>query len=110
MGRGRGGPGMPANGGFGMHVEQRPPPPNYICFRCRQPGHWINQCPTNGDPAYDVQKVKKATGIPRSMLKTVSATDAKATLLLPGSGLVEFVPNEFVLFDLNISVFRLVLF
>jgi hypothetical protein len=99
MGRGRGGfnPNMQANGMFGSNLENRPPPPGYVCFRCSQTGHWINQCPTNGDPNFDFHKVKKATGIPRSMLKTVSASDAKGTLLLPGSGLVAFMPNECVM-------------
>ncbi|KAI0489697.1 hypothetical protein F4859DRAFT_501421 [Xylaria cf. heliscus] len=30
-----------------------PPPKNYICRRCHEPGHWIQHCPTNLDPRYD---------------------------------------------------------
>lgn len=29
------------------------PPSGYICHRCKQGGHFINFCPTNGDQAYD---------------------------------------------------------
>jgi hypothetical protein len=57
-------------------------------------GHWIYQCPTNGDPNYDLPKVKKATGIPRSFLKPVQGGDAKATLLLPEGGFAIMIPNE----------------
>lgn len=32
-------------------------------------GHYINYCPTNGDPSFD--KVKKSTGIPKIFLKPV---------------------------------------
>ncbi|KAK7346556.1 hypothetical protein VNO80_21077 [Phaseolus coccineus] len=31
-------------------------------------GDFIQHCPTNGDPNYDMRKVKQTTGIPRSML------------------------------------------
>ena len=34
-------------------------------------GHYINNCPTNGDPSYDFHKVKKPTGIPKSFLTPV---------------------------------------
>eukprot|EP01083_Nonionella_stella_P030760 84264_1 len=29
------------------------PPPGYICHRCHVSGHWIQDCPTNGDPKFD---------------------------------------------------------
>ncbi|KAI1119612.1 hypothetical protein F5Y14DRAFT_9430 [Nemania sp. NC0429] len=34
-------------------TEFFPPPRNYICKRCHEPGHWIQHCPTNLDPRYD---------------------------------------------------------
>ncbi|KAI5925249.1 hypothetical protein F4810DRAFT_718214 [Camillea tinctor] len=34
-------------------VFSAPPPANYVCKRCSQPGHWIQLCPTNLDPSYD---------------------------------------------------------
>ncbi|KAI1180688.1 hypothetical protein F4777DRAFT_258734 [Nemania sp. FL0916] len=30
------------------------PPEDYICRRCKKSGHWIQRCPTNLDPTYDV--------------------------------------------------------
>lgn len=52
----------------------RPPPIGYICYRCGQKGHWIQECPTNQDPDWDNKpRFKRTTGIPRSMLKTVEA-------------------------------------
>ena len=35
-------------GAVGMGVVTKPPPPSYRCYRCGQPGHYINVCPTNG--------------------------------------------------------------
>lgn len=32
------------------------PPSGYVCHRCGQPGHFIQHCPTNGDPAYDLKR------------------------------------------------------
>jgi len=58
--------------------ESRPPPPSYVCHRCNGVGHYINNCPTNGDPNYDFHKVKKATGIPRSFLKPVEVRGVPA--------------------------------
>ncbi|CAO3672611.1 unnamed protein product [Rhizopus microsporus] len=53
-------------------MPQRVPPPNYVCYRCGQKGHYINQCPTNGDKEYDKHpRIKRTTGIPRSFLKVI---------------------------------------
>lgn len=77
-------------------LEPKAPPSSYICHRCGDTGicfkihfidsiesiikiillvnfigHYINVCPTNGNPDFDFQKPKKATGIPRSFLKQV---------------------------------------
>ncbi|KAI5066397.1 hypothetical protein GOP47_0019021 [Adiantum capillus-veneris] len=32
------------------------PHAGYVCHRCGLPGHFIQHCPTNGDPAYDFKK------------------------------------------------------
>jgi hypothetical protein len=66
-GRGAGGPGMIPPGSMVGN-----PPSSYVCFRCGTPGHYIQNCPTNGDPDYDQHRVKKKTGIPKSFMKAVN--------------------------------------
>jgi Zinc knuckle len=39
--------------------------PGYICFRCRQPGHNIKDCPTNSDETFDTYQGK---GVPKEHL------------------------------------------
>ena len=34
-------------------------------------GHYINSCPTNGNPEFDIHKIKRPTGIPKAFLKKV---------------------------------------
>ena len=29
------------------------PPEGYICHRCKEPGHFIHDCPRNGDPDFN---------------------------------------------------------
>lgn len=64
------------------NVPDHEPPNGYICHRCGEKGHWIQQCPTNDNPEYnDRPRIKRTTGIPKSFLKTVD----KATVLAQGS-------------------------
>lgn len=66
--------GGPGRGGkpFQHHHIDRPLPPSYVCYRCGQKGHWIQDCPTNNDRDYDHRpRIKRTTGIPRSFLKAV---------------------------------------
>ncbi|KAI8335801.1 DWNN domain-containing protein [Chlamydoabsidia padenii] len=73
--------GTPNSGGGGgsdskdfHQAPQRVPPATYVCYRCGQKGHYINQCPTNGDKDYDKHpRIKRTTGIPRSFLKVIEA-------------------------------------
>ncbi len=44
---------------FLQTATQKTPPPTYVCHRCQMTGHWINMCPTNGDPKYDFKRIKK---------------------------------------------------
>lgn len=64
------------------NVPDHEPPNGYVCHRCGEKGHWIQQCPTNDNPEYDNRpRVKRTTGIPKSFLKTVD----KATVLAQGA-------------------------
>ena len=58
------------------------PPPSYTCFRCGQPGHYINYCPTNDDPTFDRPRIKKTTGIPRAFLKTVDVSQLEGSSIM----------------------------
>ncbi|KAL6902033.1 hypothetical protein ACP4OV_004909 [Aristida adscensionis] len=39
----------------------RTPPPGYVCHRCRVAGHFIQHCPTNGDPRFDFRRAAAST-------------------------------------------------
>lgn len=73
-----------------------PLPPNYVCFRCGQKGHFITACPTNADPNFDKPKLKKSTGIPRAFLKPVAAGEegAGGVLVTADGSLVQAVSND----------------
>ncbi|PLB50501.1 DWNN-domain-containing protein [Aspergillus steynii IBT 23096] len=74
FGRGRGKP---------INVPDHPPPPGYLCYRCREKGHWIQACPTNNDPKFDGKyRVKRSTGIPRSLQTKVEKPE---TIAMDGS-------------------------
>ncbi|EAU90508.1 zinc knuckle domain-containing protein [Coprinopsis cinerea okayama7 len=91
FGRG-GGPGKP-------HMTQdRPLPPSYVCYRCGQKGHWIQDCPTNNDREFDNRpRIKRTTGIPRSMLKAVenpnTADIGQGIMVTPEGGYVVAQPD-----------------
>ncbi|KAI3848774.1 hypothetical protein MKX03_011388 [Papaver bracteatum] len=81
--------GRPAMGQRGG-LDRRIPPEGYTCHRCKVPGHYIQHCPTNGDPEYDVKKLRPPTGIPKSML----AETADGSYALPGGSVAVLKPNE----------------
>lgn len=41
-------------------IQTTVPRTGYICHRCNIPGHFIQHCPTNGDPSYDMKTMKVA--------------------------------------------------
>ncbi|RLN59888.1 hypothetical protein BBP00_00006269 [Phytophthora kernoviae] len=95
-GGGRTGPGGPGAAGGVLGN----PPPNYVCYRCGTPGHYIQNCPTNGDPEYDQHRVKKKTGIPKSFMKAVSDPSeipvgaGKTVVNAPWGGLAVIEPQN----------------
>ncbi|XP_042516993.1 E3 ubiquitin ligase PARAQUAT TOLERANCE 3-like isoform X2 [Macadamia integrifolia] len=92
FGRGMGGR-MMGGRGFGRAgggLERKTPPVGYICHRCKVPGHFIQHCPTNGDPNYDIKRVKPPTGIPKSMLMTTP----DGSYALPSGAVAVLKPNE----------------
>ncbi|KAH9777174.1 E3 ubiquitin ligase PQT3-like [Citrus sinensis] len=86
FGRGMGG----RMGGRGFGLERKTPPQGYVCHRCKVPGHFIQHCPTNGDPKYDVKRFKHPTGIPKSML--IATPDG--SYALPSGAAAVLRPNE----------------
>lgn len=67
------------------NVPDHPPPKGYVCHRCGSIDHWIQACPTNGDPKFDNQpRIKRTTGIPKSFLRVVDKPE-----LLQNDGLVD---------------------
>ncbi|XP_022153991.1 E3 ubiquitin ligase PQT3-like isoform X2 [Momordica charantia] len=90
-GFGRGGGGRMGGRGFGRAgFERKTPPQGYVCHRCKVPGHFIQHCPTNGDPNYDIKRVKPPTGIPKSMLMATP----DGSYALPSGAVAVLRPNE----------------
>jgi len=77
---------------------ERPLPPSYVCYRCGQKGHWIQDCPTNNDREFDNRpRIKRTTGIPRSMLKAVTNPNSgelgQGVMVTPEGGYVVAQPD-----------------
>ncbi|KAL2642125.1 hypothetical protein R1flu_009712 [Riccia fluitans] len=82
------GRGLSRGRGYGRAV----PPQGYVCHRCGQPGHFIQHCPTNGDPTYDIRRVKLPVGIPKTRLKA----DQEGSYILPDGSVAVMQPDESV--------------
>lgn len=78
------------------NIPEKPLPPHYICHRCGQRGHWIQNCPSLTDPNWEIKKVRRTTGIPRSMLRTVDKPpdDGKTYLMTPDGEYVVAVADD----------------
>lgn len=67
------------------------PPPEYRCPRCEVVGvHWLQDCPTHGDPTYDRKRVRPPVGIPMTRL----ARSNEGGLVLPDGQMGTLVANE----------------
>ncbi|KAF8906284.1 DWNN domain-containing protein [Gymnopilus junonius] len=78
--------------------HDKPLPPSYVCYRCGQKGHWIQDCPTNSDREFDNRpRIKRTTGIPRSMLKAVETPSGseltQGVMVTPEGGYVVAQPD-----------------
>ncbi|KAI9445590.1 DWNN-domain-containing protein [Lactarius indigo] len=78
---------------------EKPLPPSYVCYRCGQKGHWIQECPTNNDREFDNKpRIKRTTGIPRSFLKAVDnpggARIGQGVMVTPEGGYVVAQPDS----------------
>ncbi|KAL3317699.1 E3 ubiquitin-protein ligase rbbp6 [Cichlidogyrus casuarinus] len=64
------------------------PPPNYVCHKCGQSGHWVHDCVGIIDSAgnkVDLKSRKRPTGIPSDMLLKVDAGTPGAYLSRDGT-------------------------
>lgn len=81
-------------------APDKEPPVGYICYRCGQKGHWIQNCPSNDDPqSQNTKRFVRVTGIPRTLLKTVDSPmtgDGSSTgaMLTADGGFVMAVPDQ----------------
>jgi len=78
---------------------EKPLPPSYVCYRCGQKGHWIQDCPTNNDREFDNKpRIKRTTGIPRSFLKAVDNPSGsrigQGVMVTPEGGYVVAQPDS----------------
>lgn len=90
-GRGRGrGPGGFAPSRFGTFEPRPERQDDRVCFRCQKPGHQVKDCPTNGDPAFDVRRLVRPAGIPQNLLQGTS----EGSYLMPDGGFARLMPNE----------------
>lgn len=66
-------------------------PAEYRCPRCEVFGaHWIQDCPTHGDPTYDKKRVRPPVGIPMTRL----ARSTEGGLVLPDGNTGTLIANE----------------
>ncbi|XP_050235809.1 E3 ubiquitin ligase PARAQUAT TOLERANCE 3-like [Mercurialis annua] len=49
---------------IGSGLEMKTPHEGYVCRRCNVSGHFIQHCPTNGDPSYDFKRMMKNVAAP----------------------------------------------
>jgi protein MPE1 len=73
-------------------------------------GHWIQDCPTNNDREFDNRpRIKRTTGIPRSMLKAVETPNngelTQGVMVTPEGGYVVAQPDLYVHLAISILIY-----
>ncbi|RKP35874.1 DWNN domain-containing protein, partial [Dimargaris cristalligena] len=87
-------PRNPLGPGGGQQAN-RPLPPNYVCHRCGQKGHWIFNCPTNAEKNFGQPRIKRTTGIPKSFLQKIDALpEDKGAMVTEDGSLVVAQAND----------------
>ena len=77
--------------GAGRGRGRSVPHGTYVCPRCSKIGHhWVSDCPTQGDPAFDVRHVRQPAGIPQGKI----TADPEGSILLPGGTLGQLTTNS----------------
>lgn len=85
--------GMRGRAGAKRKFHSDLPPPKYVCHRCGNPGHWIYNCPTNGNPDYDIRKVKAPVGIPLEKL----VSTGEGTIVMPDGSIGDVLVDDRIL-------------
>ncbi|CAN0876596.1 E3 ubiquitin ligase PQT3-like [Linum grandiflorum] len=87
--------------GFGWDSRKRkhpfsslPPPNGYVCHRCGIKGHFIQDCPTNGDPNYDHSKRMRASAATPSAAAESEAAAPATSNSSGGGSYTVVVPPE----------------
>ncbi|KAL1519430.1 hypothetical protein AB1Y20_022953 [Prymnesium parvum] len=99
-GKGKGGGRGVIPGGKGVSGTGPTPPAGYTCFRCNQTGHFIQFCPTNGDPKFDAaNKRRMPVGIPRDRLEVIATADTEdgeriSGFQMPDGSIARMVADE----------------
>jgi hypothetical protein len=77
-------------GGGRKRFHSETPPANYVCHRCGVGGHWIYNCPTNGNAEFDVKVVKAPVGIPLEKL----VSTGEGTIVMPDGTVGDVLVDE----------------
>jgi len=84
------------------------PPMDYVCHRCHISGHWIQDCPTNGNPEFDKKHRNKTQrnqipvpkpAIPTNIAGDVGATDIGTTKVIVGTKCYQIPTNVYQSFN-----------
>jgi hypothetical protein len=65
----------------------KPPPPNYVCHRCGNPGHWKHLCKTLNDINFVPVTIPRVpTGIPKTLLREAKTDEERKHAMVTEDG------------------------